>query len=162
MKKLSIFVGTFIILFSTSCNNGATPFKTAFVSSNNGGGNPEVHLNLCISLKDEAKTACLEKFFPNNPKLFIVPSNEQRILLAGRGKTIEQRTIHLQHDEILLIALNTKNIKKSLHCNIDSAKLIQEHNKLVIQIRAKDIDKKVILKDSNEKVILIYEVIKDD
>ena len=63
-------MGIFIILFFTACSHGVTPFKTALISPSDGGGNPEVHLNLCISLKNEAKTECLEKFFPK--KYFLI------------------------------------------------------------------------------------------
>jgi len=68
LKQLSIFMGIFIIFYTTACSNTATPIKTTFAKFN-GGGNPEVNLNLCIRLENKAKTQCLDNIFPNNPNI---------------------------------------------------------------------------------------------
>ena len=160
LKQLSIFMGIFIIFYTTACSNSASPIKTTF-SKSNGGGNPEVKLNLCIRLENKAKTKCLDNIFPNSPNILILPTDGKRIKLAGRGDSIEKRVVELKDDDILLLNIETSNIKLPLTANIKTAKLLQEKNSLVVSIPVKDINKKVTLKDKKGKLLLDYNIIKE-
>ncbi len=162
MKQQSIFMGIFIIFYTTACSNTVTPMRTSFVQTHGGGGgNPEVNLNICLSLKNKAKSQCLDTIFPNSTNILILPSNGKHIKLAGRGSSIEKSVVTLKNDDILLLNIETSTVKLPLTCNIKTAKLLQEQNSLVVSIPVKDIDKKITLKNREGKLLLDYSIIKE-
>ncbi|CAA6803300.1 MAG: Unknown protein [uncultured Sulfurovum sp.] len=163
MKYLQIFTGIFLMFYSTACATIATPLsKPLKLASNepskiNTGGNPEV-INDCFGLQVTQKNLCFKYFFPKK-NLLIHPSHGEIIRLAGRGESIEKRELHLNNeDELVLLYLDTTNVKIPLSTNIKATQFTYDKNTLVLNIKAKDIKDKIILSDNEGTVLLEYTV----
>jgi hypothetical protein len=161
LKKLPIFIGIFTVFLTTSCTTTNSSTRTTFaVIEKNGageGGNPEV-LNHCFGLKKVAKTLCFDGFFPDKSNLLIHPNHGDPIMLAGRGSHIEQRTLKLNNDDIVLLYLDISNVKIPLNSNIKATSFTYDKNSVVVNIDAKKIKEEIILKDKEGNVVLLYHV----
>ncbi|CAA6812424.1 MAG: Unknown protein [uncultured Sulfurovum sp.] len=145
----------------SGCVTNAIPIKIATVKPEEG-GNPEVNLNLCLKETHQARIKCLDRFFPMGPNIFIVPTDGKRILLAGRGESIERTEIILKKtDEIILLNIDTRNVKIPLSINIATAKPSQKGNSLVFTIPVQEIKEKIILRDQEGNIVLQYRVIRE-
>lgn len=136
------------------------PIKVASVASSPG-GNPEVNLNLCLQEKYENKVKCLERIFPDSPSILLLPQGDgKRILLAGRGESIEKAQVTVKESNLLLINLDTRNVKVPLSSNVKFTKKSQKGNNLILAIAIKDIEDKVTLKDKEDNIVFDYTIIK--
>lgn len=105
MKRQSIFIGTIIAFYSTACSTPSIPTKTAsthpkLVQKEEQGGNPEVYnIHQCLKLKNRAEVACFNKLFPHKTYLVLHPSSGEPLILAGRGDSVEKRTIELKAND---------------------------------------------------------------
>lgn len=177
MKPLPIFIGTLISLNITACVTTPTPQKMNFIQNigevntpkiahtlqGTGGGNPEVNLNLCLKESYGQKIKCLNNLFPTNPTILLVPKADgKRILLAGRGESIDKREITLSSDtDIIVLNIDSRNVKTPLKVNITTALYAKEKNNLVLTIPVKDIEESITLKDREGKLVLEYTIIRE-
>lgn len=160
MKALSIFIRISITFYLTDCMAGEVPIKVASVASSPG-GNPEVNLNLCLQKTHENKVKCLDRIFPNSPSILLLPQGDgKRILLAGRGESIEKAEVTVKESNLLLINLDTINVKVPLSSNVKLTKKSQKGNNLILAIAIKDIEDKVTLKDKEGNIVFDYTIIK--
>ena len=157
MKRLSIFMGIFILFYTTACSSTKSTSKLSLSKPTGGGGNPEV-LNHCFGLKKTAKKLCFDHFFPNNTNLLIHPTQGEAIMLAGRGNHVEKRELQLNNDDRVLLYLNISNIKVPLSSNIETTTFTYDKNSVVVNIDVNEIKEKIILKDKEGNVVLEYHV----
>jgi hypothetical protein len=150
-------MGIFIVVSTTACSTQRPLAKLSFSASSENGGNPEV-LNHCFGLKKSAKKLCFDGFFPNNSNILIHPNHGEPIMLAGRGTHIEKRELQLNNDDHILLYLDISNVKVPLSSNIKGSKFTYESNTVVVNIDAKEIKEKIILKDNEGDVVLKYRV----
>jgi len=162
LKQLSIFIGIFTVFFTTSCTTANSSTRTTFaVIEKNGageGGNPEV-LNHCFTLKKVAKSLCLNGFFPDKSNLLIHPTQGEAIMLAGRGNHVERRVLQLKDtDDRILLYIDISNVKVPLNSNVKETSFTYDKNSVVVNINAKEVKEKIILKDVENNVVLEYRV----
>jgi hypothetical protein len=150
-------MGIFIVVSITACSTQRPLAKLSLSDSRGNGGNPEV-LNHCFGLKKSAKKLCFYRFFPNNSNILIHPNHGEPIMLAGRGNYIEKRELQLNNDDHVLLYLDISNVKVPLSSNIKGSKFTYESNTVVVNIDAKEIKEKIILKDNEGDILLEYHV----
>lgn len=143
MEKKTVFITIFLLSFALA-----------------GGGNPEVKvINQCFKLKGEAKTRCLDMFFPGDTNVTIYPPNSKKIKLAGRKSSIERGTFNLKNQNKFIISVELPNSEFQISCNIKTAKIESKGTNQVIIIPVKDIDDKVTLRDRNGRILLEYTIV---
>jgi len=153
-------MGIFIISYTTACSTTTPPPRMAFSNTNNGdgkGGNPEV-LNHCFGLKKVAKGLCFDSFFPDNSNLLIHPNHGEPVMLAGRGNRVEKRVLKLNNDDRVLLYLDISTVKVPLSSNVKDSSFTYDQSTVVVNINAKEIKEKIILKDKEGNVVLEYRV----
>ena len=157
MKQLPIFIGIFILFYTTACSKPKSTIKLSF-SKSIGGGNPEV-LNHCFGLKKVAKRLCFDHFFPNNSNILIHSNQGEAIMLAGRGEHVEKRELQLhKNDDKVLLYLDISNVKTPLSSNIKTTIFTYDKNSVVVNINTDEIKEKIVLKDKDGNVVLKYHI----
>ena len=165
MKKINKFVITPLLVSLTACvstSTDETPILPKNLLANGGGqgGNPEVNLNQCFGLKSQARQTCFDIFYPDDINLSIYPRSGEVIRLAGRKSSVEKGEFNLKEKERFIFSVNTSNVKLPISCNIESAKLLQERESLVVDVASREIKNNITLTNREGKVILDYSVLK--
>jgi len=126
------------------------------------GGNPEVRLiHQCLKNNNKKTLTCLNNLIGEEKTVYVsTEKNWQPIKLAGRGTTVEKRTIIIENDQALVIYLDTSNIKLPVSSNIKPIQKSKDKNSLVIKVDIQNIEERVTLKDKEGKLILDYRIIK--
>jgi len=173
MKKKLILIPIISIgLIILGCNNVLhipnaksqlqTPFVQVYTKVKKGeeGGNPEVKLiHDCLKLNNRLYAQCINKIFPNESNVLVSARQGKPILLAGRGETIEKDQVNLENTDVYLLYVDISNIKLPITSNIINTKTSLDNNTMLFYMSVKEINKKIILKNKNEKIILEYEII---
>lgn len=160
MKPLSILMGISITFYMTGCSTTATPIKLSSIKAEQG-GNPEVNLNLCLQEIHAEKIKCLDRHFPTSPNILLLPADGKRILLAGRGESVDRRDVIIKDDDILLLNIDTSNVKMPLTANVKTDKDSEKGNNLVLAIAVENIEDKITLKDKEGNLVLEYRIMKE-
>lgn len=175
MKQTYAYIGTFLLIFTTSCtvpnynqdlaHKKVLKKERIFVDNDRGrgkGGNSEVrNINQCFYFTGHQVDKCLNIFYPNDINITIYPSTEKSIKLAGRTSSIERREFNLGGEDRFILHLNTSKVVLPVSCNIRTTKLSQMENSLVIDIPVKDIKNSILLYDKNHRLILDYTIEKN-
>ena len=177
MKKQFIFTGTLTYFLITACNANymITPnvdFKPKSLTSTHKytilnerkigtGGNPEVLLiHKCLRNNNSKALTCLNNLIKKEQMFYVsTERNWQPIKLAGRGTTIEKRTIKIKDNKELILYLDISSVKLPLSSNIEIKKS-KNQNSMVIKIDVEKIEDKVTLIDNEGNMILDYTIIK--
>lgn len=130
-----------------------------------GDGNGEVTLtnNCFTSIKDLDR--CLKQLYPkidtNNIAFSQIKEALKRATDRGTNGSIETGNINLANKERLVIyAKDISEAKKPLSINIPNAKMTQTQERLIIDINTNDIKDKVIVKNSEQEVLIKYTITK--
>jgi len=128
------------------------------------GGNGEVSLTESCFTSTKYLDQCLEKLYPTinvDNVSFVSLINEVLKVTKDRGdgKVISD-DLNLTNQERFIIHANISEVKKPVSVNIPNAKITQTQERLILDIDVKDINDKVIVKNSENKVLIEYSITK--
>ena len=161
MRKINKLFITPLLFGLTACVS-PSPKDTPILASGGAGqgGNPEVNLNQCFGLKNQARQRCFDIFYPGDINLSIYPSGGKVIRLAGRRSLIETGDFNLTGKDRFIFYLDISKVKLPIDCNVKSAKLSRYGESLVVDVETKNIENNITLTDREGKVILNYNIVK--
>ena len=161
MRKINKLFITPLLFGLTACVS-TSPKDTPILASGGGGqgGNPEVNLNQCFGLKNQARQRCFDIFYPGDINLSIYPNSGEVVRLAGRKSSVEEGEFNLKGKERFVFYVDTSKAKLPISCNVKSAKLLQNKESLVVDVETKNIENNITLTDREGKVILNYNIVK--
>ena len=160
MKKINKFVITPLLFSLTACVSTSTNETRVLANGGGQGGNPEVNLNQCFGLKAQARQTCFNIFYPGDINLSIYPNSGEVIRLAGRKSFVEKGEFNLRDKERFIFSVDTSKVKLPVSCNVESAKLLQDRDSLVVDVASREIKKNITLTNREGKVILDYNILK--